>query len=145
MKEIIIRRMMLEDIPYIIEIDEEIVGHRNEAKYKDKIPGYISRCPEACLVAETEGKIVGFLLGDIRGWDFGVPLSGWLEIIGVSPNWQGKGIGKKLTRAFMEYCKDNHVESVQTMVNWNDGDLIDYFRALGFRRSEYLNLQKKLT
>ena len=96
-------------------------------------------------MAEVEGTVVGFLLGDIRGWDFGVPLSGWLEILGVDPYWQGKGIGKKLTQAFLEYCKGNGIESVQTMVNWNEGDLIDYFRALGFKRSEYLNLQKKLT
>lgn len=145
MKENIVRRMRLEDIPSIITIDEEIVGYRNEAKYRDKIPGYISRCPEACLVAEVGGEVVGFLLGDIRGWDFGVPLSGWLDIIGVAPHCQGKGIGKKLTQAFLEYCKENGIESVQTMVNWNDGDLIDYFRALGFKRGEYLNLQKKLT
>ncbi|OGW12851.1 MAG: hypothetical protein A3G93_02555 [Nitrospinae bacterium RIFCSPLOWO2_12_FULL_45_22] len=145
MKKSIIRQMKLEDIPYIIRIDEKIVGHPNEAKYRDKIPGYIARCPEACLVAEVEGTVVGFLLGDIRGWDFGVPLSGWLEILGVDPYWQGKGIGKKLTQAFLEYCKGNGIESVQTMVNWNEGDLIDYFRALGFKRSEYLNLQKKLT
>jgi ribosomal protein S18 acetylase RimI-like enzyme len=144
MKESIIRQMKLEDVPYIIRIDEKIVGHPNEAKYRDKIPGYIGRCPEACLVAEIEGEIVGFILGDIRGWDFGIPLSGWIEIVGVAPHWQEKGIGKKLTQVFLEYCKDNGVESVQTMVNWNDGDLIDYFRALGFKRGEYLNLQKKL-
>jgi hypothetical protein len=30
------------------------------------------------------------------------------------------------------------------MVNWNDGDLIDYFQAQGFERGEYVNLVKRL-
>jgi hypothetical protein len=30
------------------------------------------------------------------------------------------------------------------MVNWNDGDLIDYFRANGFDHGEYVNLVKRL-
>jgi hypothetical protein len=29
------------------------------------------------------------------------------------------------------------------MVNWNDGDLIDYFSANGFERGEYVNLVKR--
>ena len=30
------------------------------------------------------------------------------------------------------------------MVNWNDGNLIDYFRAHGFERGEYVNLVRRL-
>ena len=37
-----------------------------------------------------------------------------------------------------------NVKVVNTMVNWNDGDLIDYFRANGFDRGEYVNLVKSL-
>ena len=33
---------------------------------------------------------------------------------------------------------------VQTIVNWNDGSLVDYFRSNGFERGEYVNLVKEI-
>ncbi|GAG50366.1 unnamed protein product, partial [marine sediment metagenome] len=35
------------------------------------------------LVAEMEGKGVGFILGDASGWEYGVPENiGWIDTIG---------------------------------------------------------------
>jgi hypothetical protein len=34
------------------------------------------------------------------------------------------------------------VEKVMTMVNWNDGGLVSFFRALGFERSDFIILEK---
>lgn len=38
-----------------------------------------NKSSEASLVAEAEGKIVGFILGDVSGWEFGVPENHWLD------------------------------------------------------------------
>jgi hypothetical protein len=34
------------------------------------------------------------------------------------------------------------VERILTMVNWNEGGLVGFFRALGFERSEFIILEK---
>ncbi len=46
--------------------------------------------------------------------------------------------------AFFENLWRAGVSVVNTMINWNDGDLIDYFRAHGFERGEYVNLVRHL-
>jgi len=144
MGEVTIRRMTPKDIDAILKIDEKITGKPHEAYWESKVASYINRDPASCLVAELEGQVVGFILGDIRGWEFNIPMSGWLEIMGVDPDYQGKGIGRKLAEALFDYFRKSGVDTVHTMLNWNDGDLVDYFRTLGFKRGEFIHLEKKL-
>jgi ribosomal protein S18 acetylase RimI-like enzyme len=45
----------------------------------------------------TGGKVVGFILGDASGWEYGVPNTvGWIDTIGVHPDYQKKGIARAL-------------------------------------------------
>jgi len=144
MSEVKIRKLTTRDIDSVMKIDEKITGKPQEAYWAGKIASYLSREPDACLAAEIENKVVGFLLGDIRGWEYTIPLCGWIDIMGVDINYQGKGVGKMLVESLFEYFKSSGVETVMTVVDWNDGDLIDYFRSHGFERGEYINLVKKL-
>jgi ribosomal protein S18 acetylase RimI-like enzyme len=144
MAEVIIRRMRVRDIEAILRIDEGITGRPHEAYWESKVVTYISRAPQACLVAELDEKVVGFILGDIRGWEFAMPLSGWLEVMGVDVNFRGQGIGKKLITALFAYFEKSDIETVQAMVNGSETDLLGYFESVGFERGEYVNLSKKL-
>ncbi|RMF96470.1 MAG: GNAT family N-acetyltransferase [Candidatus Schekmanbacteria bacterium] len=144
MGEIKIRNLARHDIEAIVKIDEKITGRPHEAYWTGKISKYLASEPGACLAAEIEGKVVGFVLGDIRGWEYAVPTCGWLDVIGVDVEYQGMGIGKKLIEALFSFFKKSGIENVVTMVNWNEADLIDYFRSQGFERGEYINMIKKL-
>jgi ribosomal protein S18 acetylase RimI-like enzyme len=87
---------------------------------------------------------VGFVLAGVRGWAYGVERHGWVEVIGVAPEWQGRGVSKELLDALIAYFRRAGVASVQTVVNWNQGDLVDFFRSNGFERGEFVNLVKEL-
>lgn len=145
MENIRIRQLLPSDINSIIEIDEKITGKPNEAYWEAKLANYLSREPGACLAALAGEKVIGFVLGDVRGWEYAVPFSGWLEVIGVHPDYRGLQIGKMLIEALLAYFRSKKVTTIHTMVNWNEGELVDYFRAHGFERGEYINLTKKLT
>ena len=144
MSDVKIRKLTTRDIDAVMKIDEKITGKPQEAYWAGKIASYLSREPEACLAAEIDGKVVGFILGDIRGWEYTIPICGWIDIMGVDISYQGKGIGKMLVESLFDFFRKNGVETVVTVVNWNDGDLIDYFHTHGFKRGEYINLVKKL-
>lgn len=144
MGEVIIRRLSKRDIDAILKIDEKITGKPHEAYWESKVADYINRDPASCLAAEINGQVVGFILGEIRGWEFNIPMSGWLEVMGVDPDHQRKGVGKRLAEALFEYFKKSGVDTVHTMLNWNEGDLVDYFRTLGFKRGDFIHLEKKL-
>jgi flavin-dependent dehydrogenase/ribosomal protein S18 acetylase RimI-like enzyme len=143
MQDLNVRRMTVRDIDQVLRLDEKITGKPHAAYYESKAAAYISRAPEYCLVAEHRDRVVGFVLGDVRGWEFATELSGWLEIIGVDPDYHGQGVSRALMDELFEKFHRAGVQVVNTMVNWNDGDLIDYFRANGFDRGEYVNLVKR--
>jgi len=143
MPDISIRKMTVRDIDEVLRIDEKITGKPHAAYYESKADAYIKRAPEYCLVAEHRDRVVGFVLGDVRGWEFAAELSGWLEIIGIDPDYHGQGVSRALMNELFARFKRAGVTVVNTMVNWNDGDLIDYFSANGFERGEYVNLVKR--
>jgi flavin-dependent dehydrogenase/ribosomal protein S18 acetylase RimI-like enzyme len=144
MTEITVRQMTERDIDEMMRIDEKITGLPHSAYYQSKAAAYIKRAPESCLVALQRDRVVGFVLGDVRGWEFATELSGWLEIIGIDPEYQGQGISRALMDELCARFRRAGVRVINTMVNWNDGDLIDYFRANGFNPGEYVNLVKPL-
>lgn len=144
MPDISVRIMTVRDIDEVLRIDEKITGKPHAAYYESKVASYIGRGPEYCLVAEHRNQVVGFILGDVRGWEFAAELSGWLEIIGVDPDYHGRGVSRTLMNELFARLKRAGVVIINTMVNWNDGDLIDYFHANGFERGEYVNLVRDL-
>ncbi len=145
MENIKIRQLLPSDINAVIDIDKKLAGKQNEGFWESKLANYLSREPGACFAALDRDRVIGFVLGDIRGWDYAVPFSGWLEVMGVDPEYRGHQVGKLLIDALFEFFKFKEVKTVHTMVNWNEGELVDYFRAHGFERGEYINLTKKLS
>lgn len=103
----------------------------------------IKGAPGLCLVAETDDAVAGFIVGSIKDWGFGVERTGWIEIVGVSPEHMGKGIGKALGEALISYFRDKGIKEVYTSVRWDSGDLIEFFKSLGFDKSGFINLVYK--
>jgi flavin-dependent dehydrogenase/ribosomal protein S18 acetylase RimI-like enzyme len=144
MTDLRVRRMNVGDIDEVLRLTSEITDKPHAAYYASLCDAYVKRSPDTCLVAETAGRVVGFVLADVRGWEFGATLAGWLEVIGVEPVYQGRGVSRALLDELFASFRRAGVTVVNTMVNWNDGDLIDYFRANGFERGDYLNLVRRL-
>ena len=140
--KISVRRMRTQDAEAVLRIDEKITGTPHEAQWESRIIERVCNNPLGCLVAEAQGKVVGFIFGDIRGWEFAIPKSGWIEIVGVDPEYQGKGVARALIEKLHVYFRNHNVVKVMTMVNWNDGGLVSFFRTLGFERSDFIVLDK---
>ncbi len=101
-------------------------------------------CDENLMVAaEENGKFCGFIFGHIKEGVFGSDeVSGWIEILGVSPKEQGKGIGIQMADAFITQLNKMGIKKVYTLVNWKDTNLANYFASQGFKRADFLTLQK---
>lgn len=139
-----IRTMTEEDFGSVGEIQEAITRKKVSPELSNILNNYFQKDSEACLVAEDEGTVMGFVIGDIKDWGFGVEKSGWLEILGVHPKHMGQGIGKELGRRLMEHFRAKKIKNVYTAVRWDSGDLLAFFKSIGFDRSDMINLEKKL-
>ena len=149
------------DLDAVVEIDKRVLGKERRAFWKRKI-AYAGIYPRPALVAEFEGKIVGFILGYVSGWEFGVPDTvGWIDTLGVDPNYQRHGIGRALFNALIEIFKRSGREEtpeakegekgriegvnvVYTLTSWSDWDLLQFYHAMGFKKGEMLNLELRI-
>ena len=97
---LVVRPLSDTDIEAITRIDEKVGGVYRPEFWEDRVAYYLRRDPEARRVAEIEGKVVGFMLADLRGGEFGLEeTSGWIERFGVDPEFRGRGIGRRLFEA----------------------------------------------
>ncbi len=143
-QEPIIRMMKEEDLDRIIEIDKKVLGERRPDYWERKIEMAGKKSALPSLVAELEGQVVGFIFGEASGWEYGVPENiGWIDTIGVDPAYQQKGMGGLLIKELLNYMKKVDVDTVYTLVNWRDWELLRFFDAIGFQRGDMINLEFK--
>ncbi|MBI4286813.1 MAG: GNAT family N-acetyltransferase [Chloroflexi bacterium] len=142
MAEVRIRKMLPEDVSRILEIDLRLVGKERSPSWPQRVTRYLEMYyPPLCHVAETNGRIVGFILGDIRGWEYALAPSGWIDIMGVAPDFQGSGIGKKLLKAFADECRERKMKT-HIMVREADERLQRFLSEAGFNRGTLIEYEK---
>ncbi len=140
-----IRRLTMGDLEAIVAIDERVLGEKRRDYWEKKLAAMNEKASQVSLVAEAEGHVLGFILGDISGWEFGVPDTvGWIETIGVDPAHQKKGVATALAQELIRKLKSIGVRTIYTLVSWNDWDLLQFFHAMGFTRGDMINLELKI-
>ena len=141
-----IRSLTIGDLDGIVKIDLKVSGEARRDFWGEKIKLPSSRYPLSGLCAELEGRVIGFIVGEVSGWEFGIPETvGWISTIGVDPDYQHKGVARQLTQEFIKKLKEIGVSVVYTLVNWSDWDLLKFFHAMGFTRGgEMINLELKI-
>ncbi|MBU2499514.1 MAG: GNAT family N-acetyltransferase, partial [Proteobacteria bacterium] len=129
----------------IVMIDMKVLGKKRPDYWEMKLTLAEKRSPIASLVAELDGQVVGFILGDASGWEYGVPENiGMIDTIGVDPACQRQGIAKLLMKEMISNLKKVGVDTIYTFVNWRDWNLLQFFDAFGFQRGEMINLELKV-
>ena len=142
------REMEPSDITKAAEIHRKFQrkGGGEDRKYDihELFTSFLEKSPNTCFVAESQGEVVGFIIGVIKDWGFGVERAGWIEMVEVSPTYMGEGVGKVLGGRLLEYFRSQQIREVYTSVRWDGGDLIEFFKSLGFTKSSFINLHVKL-
>ena len=145
MDAVTIRLMKSDDLAAIVDIDEKVLGKSRPDYWELKLEAVQKRSPIASLVAEAEGKVVGFVIGEASGWEYGVPENiGWIDTIGVDPACQKRGVASMLMKEMIGNLKKVGVNTIYTMVYWKDWDLLRFFSSQGFQRGDMINLELKV-
>ena len=142
--KIVIRRMKATDAQAIGKIDAAIDKRPTRLDFKQIVPEELKRREDASYVAEIKGKVVGFMLSYITYGNFGADRCAWIARFGVNPKWMGQGIGKRLAEEILKAYKDKGVTEIFTSVRWDATDILSFFKTLGFERSNFINLFKKI-
>jgi ribosomal protein S18 acetylase RimI-like enzyme len=144
LKSVSMKSLSSSHLEGIVEIDHRILGKRRQSFWKKKVSAAESNVSPTGVVAELDNKVIGFILGEVSGWEFGVPASvGWIDTIGVDPQYQKKGVAKALMGELIKNFRKAGVRNIYTLVNWSDWDLLQFFRRMGFTRGDMINLELK--
>jgi ribosomal protein S18 acetylase RimI-like enzyme len=97
------------------------------------------------LVAEIEGRTVGFVIGSVYYGEFGVvePAAA-IDAIGVDPQFRGRKVAKALMRQLRLNLGALGISKIRTEVSWDDFDLLAFFQREGFTPSKRLCLERSL-
>jgi ribosomal protein S18 acetylase RimI-like enzyme len=150
--DITIRFLGMDDIEDILRIEEKIIAEENNGSserlvsLKDTTVYHLQHGdPLLNLGAEIDGKLVGFIISEVRRWEFGRGgMTGWILILGVDREYQGMGVGHKLSSTLLDHFRKKNITKIRTMVEWHEGDLISYFKSLGFTMLGMLPLEKEI-
>jgi ribosomal protein S18 acetylase RimI-like enzyme len=133
-QEVTIRPLDEMDISAVVGIDEKISGQYRPEVWERRIGYHLRRDPDSCVVAETAGQVVGFMLGEIRSGEFGLDEpTGWIEVLGVDPDSRGRSIGRRMALAMLDYFRTRGAHSVRTLVDEERDELSGFFSSLGFQ------------
>lgn len=121
------------DLGGITELDEKIDGRYRPEVWENRVSYYSRRDPEASVVAEAGGRVVGFMLGEVRSGEFGLEEpTGWIEVLGVDPESRGQSVGRRMAERMLEHFRLRGATSVRTLVEDRMEGIGKFFTALGF-------------
>lgn len=138
-----IRSVELRDVDDIVRIDETLGGQTRKDHWQARVDIAALRPPWMSLVAETDGRVVGFLFGWVGESEFGIASrTGWIDLIGVDPPYRGHGVGRALVDRFVASGRElRAVATVATLIDIGQTDVRDFFVGLGLRPGPMIHLQ----
>ena len=139
-----IRAIKREDFDAVVQIDSRVFGSTRPEYYEKKF----SRTLEigdrmvTSMVAEVEGRVVGYVMCDLYLGEYGISSTGaTIDTIGIHPDYQRTGIGRMLMKEAINYLKKAGVVKINTLVEWDDANMVPFFSAFGFYPSPRINLE----
>lgn len=137
-----VRRLRPDDFERVVALDARSVGRRRDEYFRLKLELAIQETGvEVSLAAELDGLFVGFLIARVYYGEFGsVEPTAVLEVLGVDPDFRGRGVAHALMRQLRTNLLALRVGTIQTEVHWNDQDLMAFFHREGFQPAARLCL-----
>jgi len=132
-----IREMELKDVAAVFELGEKLfTAEKWPTLYRSwddhELAQLFSTDAETCLVAEADGKIVGFALGHVMEKPRSAWRYGWLLWLGVEQRFKRSGIATRLVRQLtgLFISRDARIMLVDTAAK--NHSALAFFRRNGF-------------
>ncbi|MGQ0681701.1 GNAT family N-acetyltransferase [Bradyrhizobium sp.] len=146
-----VRRVKAADVADVIALDNRVTRIAKAEYWNDIFSRYGKQRSDErfFLVAESGADrsgsgLLGFIIGEIRAWEFGSSPCGWVFALSVEPKMRQHGIGSALLEAIAGEFKKAGVTKMRTMVA-RDGHLpLLFFRSEGMIAGPYTQLEKDL-
>ena len=143
---LVIRPVRRGDLDPVVAIDATVTGLEKRKYWASVYRRYGAgdRSEKQFLVALTQGRVVGFVIGEVRDWEFGSPPCGWVFAIDVHPQARLGGIGARLLEAINAGFRRAGVRKVRTMLARDNTLILSFFRSQGMMAGPLISLEMDL-
>jgi len=145
--DLTIRPVRRGDLEAVIAIDTLVTGLEKPDYWRSVYRRYGESATTAgaqFLVAESAGEVVGFVIGEVRDWEFGAPPCGWVFAIDVRPDARLGGIGTRLLESLCASFRRAGVRKVRTMLASDNTLILSFFRSQGLMAGRFIPLEMDL-
>jgi len=134
------------DLDQIVALDARVTGLEKRSYWQSLYRRYgtATQAERQFLVAEAQGRVVGFVIGEVRDWEFGSPPCGWVFAIDVQPDARLAGIGTNLLAAICAGFRRAGVRKVRTMLSRDNNLILSFFRSQGMMAGPFIPLEMDL-
>ncbi len=145
-----ISRASADYLDRVVDLDARITGQPKPEYWQDIFERYASRHVEErfFLVAESvDGagdRILGFIVGEVRGWEFGSDPCGWIFAVSVDPDHRQMGIAEALFQSMCDEFRKIGIAKVRTMVQRQNPLHMSFFRSEGMVAGPFIQLEMSL-
>jgi len=142
----VIRPVRRADLDPIVALDARVTGLEKRDYWESLYRRYgaAMRAERQFLVADAGGRVVGFVIGEVRDWEFGAPPCGWVFAIDVDPQARLGGIGTRLLEAICAGFRSAGVSKVRTMLSRDNNLVLSFFRSQGMMTGPFIPLELDL-
>ncbi len=144
--QVSIRNATLADFNAVLGLDTVGVPEEKPAYWNEIFNRYVTigRDDGFFLVAEINDKVIGFIVAEVRAWEFGSSPCGWVFALSVSPTAREIGVGQLMLKEICLRLKKIGVTTVRTMVDRDNKLTLSFFRSQGLRTGRYIELEKSI-
>ncbi len=141
-----VRPVEAADLDQVIAIDADITGKKKPDYWYELFHRYgSSRSRQRLfLVAEAGGDIQGFIIGEVRDWEFGSPPCGWVFGISVRRGARLAGVATRLLEAICAGFRHAGVDKVRTLIARDNSLVLSFFRSQAMMAAPVIPLEKDL-
>ncbi len=132
-----IRQMQLDDLPQVFRLGQKLfTAEELPTLYRcwdeHEILELFRSDEETCLVAEDDGRIVGFALGSMMDKPRSAWRYGWLEWLGVAPRYKRRGIARRLLNQLTQLFIERQARIMLVDTDEANADALAFLRRTGF-------------
>jgi ribosomal protein S18 acetylase RimI-like enzyme len=142
-----IRDLRQQDLPEVVRIDALQTGESKpdywNRVFRDFLRGE-GEPQRVGLCAAGKDSLVGYLLGEVRAFEFGSDTCGWIFAVGVDPAHLRKSIATGLLSVACRRFREAGIRQVRTMVGRSNVPVLSFFRANGFVGGSFVELELDL-
>lgn len=112
----------------LIEIFKDVFENDRHTPDNNYLSRLLSNADFRVFIVKVENKVVGGLTIYILHSYYSIKPIAYIYDVGITPRFQGQGLGKALIAEVCNFCKANGFEEAYVEAESNDIDAVNFYR-----------------